>query len=81
MKEKIKSSGGRPTADDLQRLDLKKPLKLTTIKTRGSSYGLVGIQLIFEGGIESTIFDTAAGDSTPFVSFDMKDQKMTSIEV
>ena len=42
---------------------------------------MIGIQLIFEGGIDSPIFNAKQGNADPFETFDMKDHKMTSIEV
>ena len=48
------------TGVDMAKLKRYGPLRLTQIKTRGSvSYGISGIQLIFEHGIESPIVDAS----------------------
>ena len=55
-----------PTPGDLEQLNLSKPLRLKAIKTKGvPNVYLTAIQLVFEDGIESPMFDTrrgAAGD-------------------
>mmetsp|Transcript_34835 Transcript_34835/g.45869 ORF Transcript_34835/g.45869 Transcript_34835/m.45869 type:complete len:105 (-) Transcript_34835:125-439(-) len=56
-----------PSEDDLESLSLVQPLQITAVKTKGdkSSGYLSAIQLIFENGISSPLFDgkcTSADD-------------------
>ena len=47
-----------PTEADLRELKLTKPPKLTEIRTKGFLSGLSMVQFAFEGGLESTVFDS-----------------------
>ena len=48
-----------PTRDKLKKLNLNGPLKLEEIRTKGVNGNfMTAIQLVFEGGIESPMFDT-----------------------
>ena len=58
-----------PTQADLEKMNLAKPPTLIEIRTSGSGWGLASIQLIFEDGIESPLFDSKATDASPIASY------------
>lgn len=69
---------------DLKKLSLTRPLKLTQIKIRGGENhtSLIGIQLIFEDGVvESPVFDANPASKIPYETFNMHENTMTSIDV
>ena len=66
---------------DLEKINLTKPPKLIEIRTSGSgNVGLSSIQLIFEDGIVSPLFDAKANDASPIQSYQVKDQKIQSVK-
>lgn len=47
-----------PTENDLLDLNLEAPPKLIGVKSSGSASGLASLQLLFENGIKSPVFDS-----------------------
>lgn len=72
-KEKAFRWGTREQLIGLDRKDKMGPLKLKQIKTRKADSSLGGLQLIFEGGIETELFDSG-NTSNALVTYDVKDK-------
>ena len=61
-------------------LKLKKPLKLTHIKAKGIVRdGMSALQLVFENGIESPLFDGGQQGTTELETFEVPDRPVTRI--
>ena len=63
----------------LERKDKLKPVKLKQVKTRKADSSLGGIQLIFEDGIETDVFDAGDPAKNSLVTYDVKDLRITKV--
>ena len=63
-----------PTSEDLKQLELNEPLKLQAIRTKGAlDNPLSAIQLVFQNGIESPIFDSQKKGADDFTTVALPD--------
>lgn len=68
-----------PTADDIRNMNLSEPPKLKEILVKGTnSHGLSYMQLKFENGIESPIFDANRDDAGAIKSYKIKSSSRIS---
>jgi len=69
-----------PTEDDLKQLNLLEPLKLKEVRTKGPQNGdLTAIQLVFQNGIESPLFDAKHSLATAITSVKVRDEPVKKI--
>lgn len=67
--------------DDLKALKLNKPPKLVEVRTRNAHDSLGMIQLIFEGGIQSPVFDCERGKDLQVKSYAVKARRLSSVKI
>ena len=70
-----------PSEANLEALNLTEPLKLTEIRTKDAGGALGMIQLVFEGGIESPVFDTGPGNVNQAQTYNVRDSPMIGLTV
>ena len=69
-----------PTLEDLKALKLSEPLKLTEIRVKGTVGGsLSAIQLVFQNGTESPLFDGKYNNATKIQTYKLSDQPITIV--
>ena len=67
-----------PKLEDLQALKL--PLKLKEIRAKGLvNSAMTAIQLVFEGGVESPLFDGKQSNATAIKSYPIPDKRIMKI--
>ena len=67
-----------PKLEDLQALNLTEPLVLAEIRVKGVvDYDLTAIQLVFQNGIESPLFDSNNANATELQTYKAPNNQVT----